>query len=249
MSALTDKGYTEDWRAVAYKIKERAAWRCVRCGHEHDVASGYCLTVHHIDGDKQNNAWWNLAALCQRCHLKVQATIAPSLFDLVPSIVSDRDRVEVFAEWFRPYIAGYYARRLNVIESKYFVFRYSATLINAGLGSEQALADLSRFDRRAVARPVRLQRSRKRGARLPVGAICVTRGTRFGNEYRIGDTHVESGRIIDDLLALELYRRAIESDQERREDIKRTLRGRALACFCQKDDLCHADYLIEVANE
>jgi hypothetical protein len=29
------------------------------------------LTVHHIDGDKQNSAKQNLIALCQRCHLRL----------------------------------------------------------------------------------------------------------------------------------------------------------------------------------
>jgi len=34
------------------------------------------LTVHHLDGDKSNCALWNLAALCQVCHLEVQAKVA-----------------------------------------------------------------------------------------------------------------------------------------------------------------------------
>jgi hypothetical protein len=29
------------------------------------------LTVHHIDGNKQNNSPLNLLALCQRCHLRL----------------------------------------------------------------------------------------------------------------------------------------------------------------------------------
>lgn len=33
------------------------------------------LTVHHLDGDKWNLEWWNLAALCQRCHLRIQARV------------------------------------------------------------------------------------------------------------------------------------------------------------------------------
>lgn len=28
------------------------------------------LTVAHLDHNKKNNRFWNLAALCQRCHLK-----------------------------------------------------------------------------------------------------------------------------------------------------------------------------------
>jgi hypothetical protein len=29
------------------------------------------LTVHHIDGDKENNSKHNLIALCQKCHLRL----------------------------------------------------------------------------------------------------------------------------------------------------------------------------------
>lgn len=31
------------------------------------------LTVHHLDINKANVSWWNLAPLCQVCHLEVQA--------------------------------------------------------------------------------------------------------------------------------------------------------------------------------
>jgi hypothetical protein len=59
------------------------------------------LTVHHIDGNKLNCRWWNLAALCQRCHLTIQGRVKlnrPWLLD--------------HSEWFRPYVAGYYAATL-----------------------------------------------------------------------------------------------------------------------------------------
>ncbi len=58
------------------------------------------LTVHHLDGDKANDAWWNTLALCQRCHLQVQTRIDP--------------RVPYFLEhspWFKPYAAGFYTSK------------------------------------------------------------------------------------------------------------------------------------------
>ena len=33
------------------------------------------LTVHHLDMDKTNCVWWNLVALCQVCHLSIQARV------------------------------------------------------------------------------------------------------------------------------------------------------------------------------
>lgn len=56
------------------------------------------LTVHHLDGDKANVRWWNLAALCQRCHLEIQS-----------KVVMERIYPHEHSEWFRPFVAGYYA--------------------------------------------------------------------------------------------------------------------------------------------
>lgn len=55
-------------------------------------------TVHHFDGKKDNCVWWNLLALCQRCHLKTQARVDPQ----VPYILEHSD-------WLKPYVAGFYA--------------------------------------------------------------------------------------------------------------------------------------------
>lgn len=58
------------------------------------------LTVHHLDGDKSNCAWWNLLSLCQRCHLTIQSRVNPA----IPYFLEHSD-------WFKPYVAGYYAKR------------------------------------------------------------------------------------------------------------------------------------------
>lgn len=60
------------------------------------------LTVHHLDGNKLNCRWWNLAALCQRCHLQIQGRVKMS--QIYPFEHSD---------WFKPYAAGYYALTYN----------------------------------------------------------------------------------------------------------------------------------------
>jgi hypothetical protein len=56
------------------------------------------LTVHHLNGVKWDLRWWNLVALCQRCHLSVQSRVL-------------MERVYPFehSEWFKPYAAGWYA--------------------------------------------------------------------------------------------------------------------------------------------
>jgi hypothetical protein len=56
------------------------------------------LTVHHLDGNKLNCRWWNLPALCQRCHLRIQTKVR-----------MEQTYPFEHSEWFKPYAAGYYA--------------------------------------------------------------------------------------------------------------------------------------------
>jgi len=67
--------YPENWPVVARQVKEANGWKCERCGHENDWENGYTLTVHHLDMNKENLELWNLAALCQRCHLHIQGKV------------------------------------------------------------------------------------------------------------------------------------------------------------------------------
>lgn len=64
--------YPITWKEIAAKVKFEVNNRCYRCGHPHDPKKGYTLTVHHLDGNPQNNSPKNLMALCQRCHLRSQ---------------------------------------------------------------------------------------------------------------------------------------------------------------------------------
>lgn len=56
------------------------------------------LTVHHFDGDKSNDRWWNKLALCQKCHLSFQSRVNPR----IPYMFEHKD-------WLKPYVAGFYA--------------------------------------------------------------------------------------------------------------------------------------------
>lgn len=94
--------YPSNWREIAYRVKDAAHWRCIRCGHQHDPGSGYCLTVHHLDGNKANSSWWNLLALCQRCHLRIQGTVFLA-----------QGWMFSHSAWIRIYLAGYFASRMG----------------------------------------------------------------------------------------------------------------------------------------
>lgn len=77
----------------------------IQKGHDRDhrwirEAQWRILTVHHFDGQKDNCEWWNLLALCQRCHLQIQGKVNPE----TPYFFEH-------SEWLKPYVAGFYARK------------------------------------------------------------------------------------------------------------------------------------------
>lgn len=76
--------------AVPHAVGRRWVW-------EYE-AKRRVLTVHHLDGHKANLCWWNLLALCQVCHLQIQAKVDPRR----PYLWEHKD-------WFKPYAAGFYA--------------------------------------------------------------------------------------------------------------------------------------------
>lgn len=67
--------YHPKWSLISKLIRfNRANNMCEWCGADNyaphpDTGSQVILTVAHIDHDKTNNQFSNLAALCQRCHL------------------------------------------------------------------------------------------------------------------------------------------------------------------------------------
>lgn len=98
-SSTVGSAYPADWPEIARQVKADAGGRCVRCNRHHDPENGYTLTVHHLDMNPANNAWWNLLPLCQRCHLSVQARV-----------VIERPWVmTAHSEWFKPYAGGYFS--------------------------------------------------------------------------------------------------------------------------------------------
>jgi hypothetical protein len=93
--------------------------------------------------------------------------------------------------------------------------------------------------------PTRLLRAH-RYAKLPEGAVLVTRRSRWGNPFRL----IEHGGTYTREESLRLYRAYIEEKIEADPgyyDLEQ-LRGKDLVCTCRPGDLCHADVLLELAN-
>ncbi len=120
--------------------------------------------------------------------------------------------------------------------------------------------------------PQRIQRRRTKGWRIPTGAIYVGRPTKWGNLWWIGSDGLVKGpgRFYSHdpgasrALAVALYRDwlllgnqspALSGTRDyavtRRIvlDSLDELNGRDLVCWCPLDQPCHADVLLELANE
>ncbi len=114
--------------------------------------------------------------------------------------------------------------------------------------------------------PRRIHRKRAKGWRMPEGAVAVDRTTGFGNPFPVGKASPDRWSvgtwtgpamwIVDSREeavrhSVTAYRHWILSDQGRKvlERAKRELRGKDLACWCPLDKQCHADVLLELANE
>jgi 5-methylcytosine-specific restriction endonuclease McrA len=73
--------YPADWKDISQRIRfERANNHCEWCGAENykphpETGSKVILTVAHLNHDTMDNRDANLAALCQRCHLRHDADI------------------------------------------------------------------------------------------------------------------------------------------------------------------------------
>lgn len=94
--------------------------------------------------------------------------------------------------------------------------------------------------------PQRIQLRRTKGWRMPANTISVARPSMWGNPYRVGGTIKATGRFVPDAAAaVALYReRAVPLPCD-----LALLRGKNLACWCPLDQACHADVLLELANQ
>lgn len=94
----------------------------------------------------------------------------------------------------------------------------------------------------------RVQRKRTKGWRMPEGATYVGRPGRWGNPHRVGDYWLGQPMTARD--AVQRFRLMFESFSKEYQAVElEPLRKRDLVCWCPLDQPCHADVLLELAND
>jgi hypothetical protein len=105
--------------------------------------------------------------------------------------------------------------------------------------------------------PQRIQLRRTKGWRKPEGAVVVARPTVYGNPWTVKDAAYYYKSDADRRAwAVRQYKRELaerggtgEWDFVTVEQIRERLAGKDLACWCPLDQPCHADVLLEIANQ
>lgn len=93
--------------------------------------------------------------------------------------------------------------------------------------------------------PIRIQRQRIKGWKMPENTVYVGRASRWGNPFRVSKAYTAQE-------CVEHYRR--EMPEFTKEAARLELAGKNLACWCPIHDAagnriaCHADVLLEIAN-
>lgn len=110
-------------------------------------------------------------------------------------------------------------------------------------------------DPKLVTRPARVQLSRKKGWRLPENTVSVARPGKFGNPFTVGCDPSEFSVALPHYCAgvreaVACFRYYAESwIAITRGGWIAPLRGKNLACWCKPGEPCHADVLLELANQ
>lgn len=107
-------------------------------------------------------------------------------------------------------------------------------------------------------KPKRIQLKRTKGWRIPKNTVVVSRPGKWGNPFKIGG-YVEIPRsygstlqlLRDNAAAVKRFELMVQQELTppfRIANIQAELKGKNLACWCKKSEICHADVLLKIAN-
>jgi hypothetical protein len=155
--------------------------------------------------------------------------------------------------------------------SKYLPLHVTLSLDKLRIIMMQDISNLTLIPQKQVIKPVRLQRSRKKGFNAKklsketngLDFVYVGRGSKWGSPFVVGKTFEDISiirsmkikaewlPIMDNAFSVIYYRRYIDwaiNNDPVKFDLHE-LTGHNLMCWCGLDEPCHADYLIEISNK
>jgi hypothetical protein len=89
-------------------------------------------------------------------------------------------------------------------------------------------------------KPVRVQRKRIKGWKMPENTVYVGRGSKWGNPFIVGqDVETQED-------AVRLFRHLVKQKPDLIWAAKNELAGKNLACWCSLEKPCHADVWLEL---
>jgi hypothetical protein len=109
-------------------------------------------------------------------------------------------------------------------------------------------------------KPIRVQRKRTKGWKMPENTVYVGRPTKWGNPYKVSGWFIPQGEIITNPFnpkremckthqqAVDLYKSWVRRELEYKRLNIKDITGKNLSCFCPLDKPCHVDVLLEIAN-
>lgn len=100
-----------------------------------------------------------------------------------------------------------------------------------------------------VAHPLRIQRQRGKGWRMPKGAVYCGRPSEWGSPITSPWPHPSTGQLVLLMGTYErFFRDWLEADPEAIPALLK-LKGKQLACWCKLSQACHVDVMLRIIDE
>lgn len=124
-----------------------------------------------------------------------------------------------------------------------------------GVGAEAADAEADATlstDQEVGDAPRRIRLQRTRGWRMPPNTVKVDRSTRWGNPFTEipgARTRSEAAECFEAQVLVHGFWFWPAGQRHTIDEVRANLHGMNLACWCSLDQPCHADVLLEIAND
>lgn len=98
-------------------------------------------------------------------------------------------------------------------------------------------------------KPIRIQRKRTKGWKMPKNTVYVGRPTIWGNPFSMGTPETLVELYGEYIQGYNRFHDSSPTPRDRTTEIRKELKGKNLACWCPLNQPCHADILLKIAND